>query len=157
VDRYGAAVVLTGRNPLDARRSAVIEAMRARGARISFTVADVTNLEQVKRAVRFTKNAYRALHGVIHCAGVVKDGLLARCREKDVVEEILRVKARGALVLDYATRDEALESFVLFSSLSSLVGNPGQSLYACANGFLDGFSEARQDWVERGERSGKTV
>jgi myxalamid-type polyketide synthase MxaB len=33
---------------------------------------------------------------------------------------------------------------VAFSSMASLVGNPGQSNYAAANGFLDGLMQARR-------------
>lgn len=47
---------------------------------------------------------------------------------------------RGTLVLFDLVRDLPLDVFVLFSSLSSVVGFHGQSDYCAANAFLDAFA-----------------
>jgi acyl carrier protein len=53
-------------------------------------------------------------------------------------------KAHGAWLLHEGTKDMALDCFVMFSSMSSILGNPGQANYASANAFLDGLAHHRQ-------------
>jgi acyl carrier protein len=49
----------------------------------------------------------------------------------------------GALNLDRLTRGHALDYFLLFSSATTLLGNPGQYNYVAANGFLEGLARRR--------------
>ena len=52
-------------------------------------------------------------------------------------------KIQGTCNLDTAFADHSLDFFVLFSSISGIVGNPGQANYAAANTFLDSFVQYR--------------
>src|SRR5690606_12906212 len=47
------------------------------GAEVLPVVADVTHLDAMKRAVGEAQQRFGALHGVIHCAGVLRDRLMA--------------------------------------------------------------------------------
>jgi acyl carrier protein len=53
-------------------------------------------------------------------------------------------KVDGAWNLHAQTLDRPLDFFVLFSSGSSLIGNPGQANYVAANAFLDAFAYYRR-------------
>ena len=53
-------------------------------------------------------------------------------------------KAYGAWLLHKATRDMELDCFVMFSSVSSIFGNPAQGNYAAANAFLDSLAHHRR-------------
>ena len=57
---------------------------------------------------------------------------------------MLRPKIAGAENLDALTRDLALDYFVLFSSATTAIGNPGQGAYVAANGFLEGLARQRR-------------
>src|SRR5213076_1451111 len=49
----------------------------------------------------------------------------------------------GAWLLHEATRNLDLDCFVLFSSVSSIFGNPAQGNYSAANAFLDSLAHHR--------------
>ncbi len=53
-------------------------------------------------------------------------------------------KAQGAWNLHAATLDKQLSFFVMYSSVASLMGAPGQGNYAAANRFLDALAHARR-------------
>ena len=50
----------------------------------------------------------------------------------------------GAEHLDAATRARKLDYFVLFSSATTFIGNPGQGSYVAANGFMEGLARRRR-------------
>jgi acyl carrier protein len=60
------------------------------------------------------------------------------------VAEVLAPKIDGALHLDAATHHARLDYFVLYSSATTLIGNPGQAAYVAANGFLEGLARKRR-------------
>ena len=66
-------------------------------------------------------------------------------------------KVAGVVNLDNASRDFELEHFVCFSSVTSVLGNPGQTDYAAANGFMDRYAAWRNSQVAKGECHGRTV
>jgi acyl carrier protein len=67
--------------------------------------------------------------------------LAALNRER--MASVLGPKALGAWLLHERTRDMALDCFVMFSSVSSIFGNPAQGNYAAANAFLDSLAHHR--------------
>ncbi|TDK36985.1 SDR family NAD(P)-dependent oxidoreductase [Rhizobium deserti] len=83
------------------------------------------------------------LKGVVHAAMVLDDALLSNLtpeRNRPVVE----VKVKGAQLLDTLTAGDELELFLLFSSATTMLGNPGQANYVIANGYLEGLARSRR-------------
>ena len=79
------------------------------------------------------------INGVIHAAGIPGGGLI-QLRTSEEAARVLAPKVAGARVLESVLEGLGLDFFVLCSSLSSLVGRPGQSDYCAANAFLDAFA-----------------
>ncbi|MCX2924138.1 SDR family NAD(P)-dependent oxidoreductase [Streptomyces sp. NEAU-W12] len=152
----GARIVLTGRGPLDESREAVVAELRASGAEATYEQVDVTDRAQVEALVRRVRDAYGRLDGVLHSAGVIRDGFILKKSRADF-DAVLAPKVTGLVNLDEATRDVDLGFLVPFSSVAGVSGNVGQADYAAANAFMDAFAAHRNTLVARGERRGRTL
>ncbi len=151
-----ANVVLVGRSPADEDALRELRRGAGPGAAVHYRRCDVADAEQVAALAAWLDDAGIRLRGVVHTAGVLRDGFL-RGKSLEAVEEVCRGKVLGALHLDAALAGHPLDFFLLCSSLAALVGNQGQSDYAFANGFLDGFARRRARWAARGQRPGRTL
>ena len=101
---------------------------------------DVAVEADVRRCVA---NLKKPLKGIFHLAGVLDDRLLDDLTAESVAK-VFAPKAHGAIHLHRATSDHQLDHFVMFSSTSSVVGNPGQINYSAANAFMDGLAACRR-------------
>jgi acyl transferase domain-containing protein/tryptophanase/pimeloyl-ACP methyl ester carboxylesterase/NAD(P)-dependent dehydrogenase (short-subunit alcohol dehydrogenase family) len=148
-----AKVVLVGRSEASPNLVAFMDTLRGRGAELIYVRADVSKLEQARAAAEHARAVFGRIDGVIHCAGVLRDGLHFRKTREDALA-VLVPKIAGALNLDAVTRGDELEHFALCSSSSAAIANPGQATYAFANAFLERFAEWR---ARQPGASGKTV
>ena len=122
---------------------AFVRSLRDRGATVQIVRADVSSAQDVARLFTEVRSTGRPLRGVFHLAMVIDDApLAALTRER--MASVIGPKALGAWWLHQATREMALDCFVLFSSMSSIFGNPAQGNYSAANAFLDSLAYHRR-------------
>ncbi len=140
--RYRAKLVLLGRGAAAGRAQSRIAALEASGAEVLVVQADVTLVDQMSSAVSRAVARFGRIDGVFHAAGVLGDSLMPLKTREDA-ERVLAPKVQGTLALDVALAGIPVDFLVLFSSISSLAGLPGQSDYTGANAFLDAFAQAR--------------
>jgi acyl transferase domain-containing protein/ubiquinone/menaquinone biosynthesis C-methylase UbiE/acyl carrier protein len=155
-ENYKARLILTGRSELNAEKVRELENLNSLGADAVYIRSDITNEDEVKRLIRQIKAEYKKIDGVFHGAGLYKNGFILKKSLSDV-EAVIAPKVYGTIYLDEALGDEALDFFVLFSSLAGVIGKIGQSDYAFANCFEDYFAQIRSGFVANGKRNGKTV
>ncbi len=136
-------LVLVGRRAPSSHALETIEALRREGNRIEIRSADIACQDEIAGVLREIERELPPLAGVLHAAGVLDDGVFLE-QTWDRVEKVLSPKALGAWNLHQLTAAKSLDFFVLFSSVASLTGSPGQSGYAAANAFLDALAHHRQ-------------
>ncbi|MFD8229445.1 SDR family NAD(P)-dependent oxidoreductase [Streptomyces massasporeus] len=142
-ERGARHLVLTGRTAATSEAERELEGLRATtGATVDVVLGDIAEQATVRRALAAAARDGNVLRGIVHAAGVVEDATLANL-DTALLERVWRGKAEGAWLLHRATLDAELDFFVLYSSVASLIGSPGQGAYAAANAYLDGLVEYR--------------
>ena len=136
-------IVLNGRRDPDSDAREVIRELREDGADVRVEVADVTDPSSVDSLLARIDETLPRLGGVIHSVGVLSDGAIEN-QSWDRFEEVLWPKVLGAWQLHRATQDRDLDLFVLFSSVTGVVGNAGQTNHGAANAFLDQLAAHRR-------------
>ncbi|WP_290702999.1 type I polyketide synthase [Amphritea sp.] len=104
---------------------------------------DVSNREALSEIIKLCDHELPPLKGVIHAATVINDSLI-RNLDQEQIKASLAAKLCGAQHLDELTRPLDLDIFVLFSSVTTLLGNPGQAAYVAANHWLEALSSTRK-------------
>jgi NAD(P)-dependent dehydrogenase (short-subunit alcohol dehydrogenase family)/acyl carrier protein len=144
VDRGARQVALLGRRiPADVWDHPSIAAIRAHGAEVIVASVDVTDRAQVKGFLDSMRAAGRVVRGVVHAAMVLQDTLIDQL-DAATLDRVMAPKVRGAWHLHAETLADPVELFIMFSSLTSILGNPGQANYVAGNAFLDEFAGYRR-------------
>jgi NAD(P)-dependent dehydrogenase (short-subunit alcohol dehydrogenase family) len=126
----------------DEARQALAQ-FEADGVAVEARAVDVADAEAVARLVDEVDRPDAPLKGVVHAAAVFDDVLSAEMTRRQL-DSVLAPKADGAWALHQATRERALELFVLYSSVTTAFGNPGQANYVAANAFLEALAQHRR-------------
>ena len=122
------------------RRLRKVREIESLGSEVMVLAADVADRDAMAEALRRVRESLGPIRGVLHAAGTAAGGLMALRSEEDL-RATLAPKVEGTLVLADLLRGEPLDFFVLFSSLSSILGGAGHADYCAANAFLDAFAQ----------------
>lgn len=113
------------------------EKLRKRGAEVRIIALDIAT-ESLKNDSILPKD--RPIRGIVHCAGIIQDGPI-ETMEDTVFKNVLEAKIKGMLWLEEIARKQPIDFFLLYSSISAVVSQHGQSAYAAANAYLDAFAQ----------------
>ncbi|MFJ3725515.1 SDR family NAD(P)-dependent oxidoreductase [Streptomyces sp. NPDC090045] len=127
---------------------ATLAALTAAAASVRYHCADVTDERAVRAVVADVRERHGRLDGIVHGAGVLRDGLLSDKQPADFTQ-VFTTKVAGARHLAAAAAEHgsapAPRFLALFGSVAGVYGNRGQTDYAAANDALDGLAHS---WAE---------
>ena len=135
VPKAGAFISLGGEGEGDHRASEIARTLadlHSSGIEATYHTCDVTDPEAVRAIMGEVASRYGRIDGIIHGAGVLRDGPLSQMTPDDF-SMVTDVKFLGAWNLFSAAEEAGLRFFVGLSSAAAIQGNPGQANYAAAN------------------------
>jgi 3-oxoacyl-[acyl-carrier protein] reductase len=115
------------------------------GVEAIFAEANVTLAEDNKRLVDTAVEKFGSIDIMVNNAGVTKDGLFARMKEKDF-ELVLDINLKGAYLGSQAAYLKMMKqrsgTIINMASVIGLVGNLGQANYAASKAGLIGMTKS---------------
>jgi phthiocerol/phenolphthiocerol synthesis type-I polyketide synthase C len=143
-DRGARNLVLIGRGGAETEESrSAIHGIEAKGVRVHAAACDVTDYKMLTTMLSEVALIMPPLRGIVHAATVIEDGLI-RNLSKSQIRRVFAPKMLGAQYLHQAALGKELDFFVVFSSATTLFGNPGQGSYVAANTYLEAFTASRR-------------
>ncbi len=154
--KFKARIILSGRSELTPEAQKKLDGLLAAGTEVIYCKGDISNPESTYGIYKDIKRRFGKLDGIVHSAGITNDSLIIN-KDIEKVREVLAPKILGTINLDEVTKAEGLDVFVMFSSITGVLGNYGQTDYAYANVFIDNFAGYREYLAAQGERKGRTI
>jgi acyl transferase domain-containing protein/acyl carrier protein len=142
VEQGARHLVLVGRSDATDTTREAVNQLEHSGAKVLVAKGDVSQHRDVSNILEKIAESMPPLRGIIHAAGVLDDGML-RQQDWERFTKVMAPKIQGAWNLHVLTQSLPLDFFVMFSSVASLLGSPGQGNYAAANAFLDALAHYR--------------
>jgi len=137
-------IVLCSRRAGESRDDQVfMEMLGAMGAHVTAQPCDLSKTASVQNMIKMIEEIGMPFKGIFHTAGLLEDKPVEKMTKEDM-HKVMLPKALGAWNLHVTTQAHKLDHFVLYSSISVLLGNSRQANYCAANGFLDALARYRQ-------------
>jgi hybrid polyketide synthase/nonribosomal peptide synthetase ACE1 len=136
-------VVLTSRNP-KVNTEWIDNLEEDYGADVRAMKLDITDRDELHAVYNKITRTMPPIAGVAHGAMVLVDNLFQNMEYEELMT-VLKPKVLGAIYLDELFSEDTLDFFILFSSITGVVGNTGQSNYMAGNFFLEALGLQRRN------------
>ena len=105
---------------------------------------DITSRESLHQIYDEICNTLPPIAGVANGAMILIDRTFQNM-DLSTMTDVLKPKVDGSKYLDELFSEDTLDFFILFSSMSSVVGNSGQSNYIAANMYMTSLAFQRKE------------
>jgi 3-oxoacyl-[acyl-carrier protein] reductase len=123
---------------------ATIKAIRDAGGTADGYAANVADSIEVQRVVDEIEAKFQRIHVLVNNAGVTRDGLVLRM-EDSAWQEVIDTNLKGTFLFARAVGASMMRGrygrIINISSVSGLMGNPGQANYSASKAGIIGFSK----------------
>ena len=144
VDKGARHLVLAGRTgPVTDEAVTAIAQLEAGGAQVCAIACDISDPQAAQSMFSMMAIHLPPLHGVIHAAAVFEDAMVTNT-DNDRMRRVFAPKALGAWNLHHLSAGLPLDFFVMYSSVTTAFGNPGQGAYVAANAWLESLALQRR-------------
>jgi 3-oxoacyl-[acyl-carrier protein] reductase len=120
-----------------------LQAIRAAGGTAEGWAANVADSADVQRVVDEVEAKFPKIHVLVNNAGVTRDGLVLRM-EDSAWDEVIDTNLKGTFLFCRAVGAIMMRGrygrMINISSVSGLMGNPGQANYSASKAGVIGFS-----------------
>jgi 3-oxoacyl-[acyl-carrier protein] reductase len=120
-----------------------LQAIRDAGGTAEGFAANVAETADVNRVVEAVEARFEKIHVLVNNAGVTRDGLVLRM-EDDAWQEVIDTNLKGTFLFCRAVGAMMMRGrygrIINISSVSGLMGNPGQANYSASKAGVIGFT-----------------
>ncbi|MCL1123236.1 type I polyketide synthase [Shewanella surugensis] len=124
-------------DPVSVKLASILR-LEQRGNTVHLIQADSCDFEAMQTALA----PFKQIHGVFHTAGIAGGGIIPLKQDKDCAQ-VLDPKVTGTLILDELLAEHSLDFFMLFSSISAILGDEARIDYCSGNAFMDAYAAYR--------------
>lgn len=114
--------------------------LEAAGAQVMLAQADVSDPAAMARVVEDAGRRFGKINGVLHSAGTAGGGVIS-LKTAEMAADVLDAKVKGTLVLNTLFHGADLDFLILFSSVTSILGEAGRVDYCAGNCFMDAMAQ----------------
>jgi myxalamid-type polyketide synthase MxaC len=136
-------LALVSRRPPDDKASYWLQKLREQGVQCLPLQADVSVAGDLAEALAQIDRTMPPLRGVMHAAGILEDNIFSKL-DWPGFARVQAPKVQGSWNLHIQTVDRPLDFWVIFSSVTALLGNPGQAAYVAGNAYSDALVHYRR-------------
>jgi amino acid adenylation domain-containing protein len=150
-EKTGGTLILTGRSPLGGEASQKMKELTAKGIDARYASVDVADETGMRRVVEEALEAHGAIHGVVYAAGIPGGQLFKGIKDIDSNDVAVQFQAKviGPQVLAKVLNGVQLDFCLLSSSIATVLGALGNSVYTSANCFIDAFCAWKNSIAQR--------
>ncbi len=141
----GAVLLLNHYDPEPQMAEQTLRDVEAKGAKGKICYFSVADFQEVQSQIDALQKEWGRIDVLVNNAGITKDSLLMRMKEEDW-DRVLAINLKGAFNCTQAVIRSMIRNrsgkIVNISSVSGVMGNPGQANYAASKAGLIGFTKS---------------